>query len=144
MNHAVSRPLVALVLVGAFTTWAMIPPSDVGPREGRLLTYLDVQSMAAGEHAQTAFDVDDFYDTIELNYNISAAAKVRAALASPTGARHVAQADPATDTLTLVVPKPEQGTWHLEVWTLNDSESQGFIQHGNFTVLGFGGTLRFV
>lgn len=144
MTRTVSHPLFVAVAVAAFVAWALLPTEPPELRQGRVLVFMDLQGVGPGETHQRDFRVDDFYTSMELSYNITQAAHVRAALVDPDGTRHESEVHPERDEITLAVPEPERGDWRFEVRTLEDPDMRGHIVSGNFTILGFGGTLQLV
>lgn len=137
----VTALLIAFVAVVGILA-LMLYPSVEEPEQGRVLLPLRVEDAEAGFTNTTAFQVDEEYERIGLSYNITEAAHVRAALTDPQGTRHEADAIPVPegpDRLELDVQDPQTGTWEFTVWTLNETDRQGYILTGEFFILGFAG-----
>lgn len=134
---------IALIAVVAVVSFALIVayPGEEEPDEGRVLAYVKIQDAEAGFQNTTTFTVDHAYERISLSYIITEAAHVRALVSDPDGLDHQAEAirDPQGDRLELEVRRPPMGEWGFTIWTLDEQESQGYIDTGEFYILGFGG-----
>jgi hypothetical protein len=131
--------LITAVAAVAILALALYPPQGEA-EEGRVLAGIHIEHATAGFTNTTRFTVNEDYQRIGLTYIITEAAYVRASVTSPTNITYEADAIATAgdeDRLELNVPHPPHGTWTFTVWTLDEEERQGYIQIGEFYILGF-------